>query len=112
LIKKNSSESEFSLSFPESFINSFNSNANKILSCLELLPPREVEKNAKLSDSHLVKYNIDEKDVISVKSLPSIDGFGKEKGWYFETPEGKVGFVSGVSGVNVSGVKSRHLTIS
>jgi len=91
LIKKNSSESEFSLSFPESFINSFNSNANKILSCLELLPPREVEKNAKLSDSHLVKYNIDEKDVISVKSLPSIDGFGKEKGWYFETPEGKVG---------------------
>jgi len=92
LKKKNVSESEFHLSFPKSFIDSFNSNANNILSCLKLLPPREIKKNhVKFSDSHSVKYNIDEKDVISVRSLPSIDGFGKEKGWYFETPEGKVG---------------------
>lgn len=90
--KKNVSESEYLLSFPESFIDYFNNKANKILSCLNVFPSMKTRKsNIKFSDSHSVKYNISGKDVISVRSLPSVDVFGKEKGWYFETPEGKVG---------------------
>ncbi len=96
MTNKNLSKSEFSLSFPESFINSFNNKANKILSCLNVLPSIAIRKNnVKFSDSHLVKYNINEKDVISVRSLPSVDGFGEEIGWHFKTPEGNVGLQQG-----------------
>ena len=60
--KKNISESEFHLSFPRSFINSFNNKANKILSCLNVFPSMKTRKsNIKFSDSHPVKYNINEK---------------------------------------------------
>ncbi len=96
MINRNLSEAESSLSFPKNFINSFNSKANKILSRLNVLPSIKIRKNnVKFSDSHSVKYNIDEKDVISVRSLPSVDGFGEEKDWYFKTTEGNVGLRQG-----------------